>query len=201
MRKGVKIGIKDVNGTPIKNGDNVLVEFVNYMDSDKKYVDESFQARIFYHEHYCSFMFYPLIETYETPPTGYTIGHRSMRFTVMPKYKVVPQYLSKPEFFLDVPDERLKRVSYVYLHCELEDLSVKNGGYDIFSFLDEYPTKDGIYDCTTCISKDPKEDIECTLFFWKDGSCMGQHGLVVKNDDTKGYEDAEKKYSEKVVTI
>lgn len=115
------------------------------------------------------------------------------------KYKAVPQYIAEARFFLDVPDERLKRVSYVYLHGELEDMAVERGGYDIFSFMDGAPKKDGMYPCDVYMSED--EIIESTLFFWKDGSCMGQHGLIVKNDDTESFEYAKSKYSKRATII
>ena len=56
MKKGTKIGIDDVNGTPIKNGDKVTVEFVNYMDTKKEYVDDVFNGEIFYNSFNCMFM-------------------------------------------------------------------------------------------------------------------------------------------------
>ena len=82
MKKGIKIGINDVNGTPIKNGDLVSVEFVNYMGSEKEYVDDKFDGEVVYNPFNCMFMIHKVGSNSESWNDCYTINHRSMRIKI-----------------------------------------------------------------------------------------------------------------------
>jgi hypothetical protein len=82
MKKGIKIGINDVNGTPIKNGDLIFVEFVNYMGSEKEYVDDNFEGEIVYNPFNCMFMIDKVGSNSESWNDCYVINHRSMRIKI-----------------------------------------------------------------------------------------------------------------------
>jgi hypothetical protein len=82
MKKGIKIGINDVNGTPIKNGDLIFVEFVNRMGSEKEYVDDKFEGEIVYNPFNCMFMINKVASNSESWDDCYVINHRSMRIKI-----------------------------------------------------------------------------------------------------------------------
>jgi hypothetical protein len=101
----------------------------------------------------------------------------------------------------------VKRISYCYLHGQLE----ADAEYDVFGFLDfiadvpqdddgEYYInheiiKDGVYPCQF-------EGKPCTFFYWHNEYRVAGHaGLVVYNDDIKSYEYAKKCYENKNVNI
>ena len=87
MKKGIKIGINDVVGRPIKNVDLVTVEFVNYMGTDKEYVDDKFEGEIFYNKFNCMFMISRPDKISDEAHSdeekqSYIINHRSMRIKI-----------------------------------------------------------------------------------------------------------------------
>jgi len=112
------------------------------------------------------------------------------------KYKIVPENISDSNNLLNIPDDRLKRIPFVYLHSELEEKAYDLGGYDIFSFVDEKPTEEGIFECEVMY---PDENIDSTLFLWTD--YHGVHGLVVSNTDTEQLKFAKEKYDKKSTII
>ena len=78
---GTHIGIFDINNIRIKNGDLVRVGYINYMNTDKEYIDESFDAVIVYNPFNCMFMI-DRVDTEivsETWDECHIINHRSMR--------------------------------------------------------------------------------------------------------------------------
>lgn len=98
------------------------------------------------------------------------------------------------------PNEHFRYGGWIYLHYELD---AKNH-YDLTAFDDtEIPTTDGIYDCVVVFSK--KEQIEAKLYLWftsiEGSDQMQRHGLIVANTDTKGQDDANKKYIGRYVII
>jgi hypothetical protein len=82
MKKGIKIGINDINGTPIKNGDLISVEFVNQMNSEKEYVDDKFEGEVVYNPFNCMFMIDKVGSNSESWDDCYIINHRSMRIKI-----------------------------------------------------------------------------------------------------------------------
>jgi hypothetical protein len=82
MKKGIKIGINDINGTPIKNGDLVSVEFVNHKGNEKEYVDDKFEGEIVYNPFNCMFMIDKVGSNSESWNDCYVINHRSMRIKI-----------------------------------------------------------------------------------------------------------------------
>ncbi|MFA5953820.1 MAG: hypothetical protein WC812_04470 [Candidatus Pacearchaeota archaeon] len=49
IMKKIYIGINDIHGKRILNGDNVHVKFINYMGTNEQYVDEEFDGVIEYY--------------------------------------------------------------------------------------------------------------------------------------------------------
>ncbi len=104
--------------------------------------------------------------------------------------------------------KRIRRISYCYLHGNLQN----DAGYDIFGFLDfiadvpvdkidgEYYIEpgiieDGIYPCEF-------EGKACTFFYWNNKQRPGGHGgLVVYNDDKDAYEEAKECYNNKTIFL
>src|ERR1035437_1459991 len=84
-------------------------------------------------------------------------------------------------------DDELKRISYSYLHGDLED----KAHYDIYSFYGDVPEGAGIY---KGFVEFPDMKIDCTIFLWKCNEGKGLQGLVVANDDKEHFEDAKTKY-------
>lgn len=82
MEKGIEIGIKDFNGNPIKNGDLVTVEFVNYMNTDKEYIIDNFDGEIVYNPFNCMFMIDRLDKESDSWNECFIINHRSMRIKI-----------------------------------------------------------------------------------------------------------------------
>ena len=82
MKKGIKIGINDINGTPIKNGDLISVEFVNHINSEKEYVDDKFEGEVVYNPFNCMFMIDKVGSNSESWSDCYVINHRSMRIKI-----------------------------------------------------------------------------------------------------------------------
>lgn len=87
MEKGIEIGINDITNRPIKNGDLVTVEFVNYMNDEKEYVEEKFDGEIFYNGFNCMFMITRPDKISneghsDKEKQSYIINHRSMRIKI-----------------------------------------------------------------------------------------------------------------------
>lgn len=99
-----------------------------------------------------------------------------------------------------------KRLSGTYLHGKADDKAGQYGGWDIFGFRGEAPDRNGIY---KVVIEYPDGNVQGTLFLWNrseykydDGEITKRYnGLVVMNDDTKAFEDAKKKYNERVPGI
>ena len=84
----INIGLLDINGISIKVGNQVFVEFVNYMNTDDEYVDDYFNGHIIYNKFNCMFMIErdDMIgnESHsECDKQTYIINHRSMRIKVI----------------------------------------------------------------------------------------------------------------------
>jgi hypothetical protein len=82
MENGIKIGINDINGLPIKNRDLVIVEFVNHMNSEKEYIDDSFEGEIVYNPFNCMFMIDRVGSESQSWNECFIINHRSMRIKI-----------------------------------------------------------------------------------------------------------------------
>ncbi len=119
---------------------------------------------------------------------------------VSKKYHLVPECLGDCNNIMGYDSERVKRISYVYLHGALEDKACEFGGYDIFGFLDDVPEEvTGIYNGFV---EYPDKRIDCTIFLWKDTMRPGSiHGLVVSKYDIKSYNYVIRKFSEKAFSI
>jgi hypothetical protein len=104
------------------------------------------------------------------------------------KYHLVPEVCGTGTNLLGYKDEDLKRISYSYLHGDLEH----KAHYDIYSFYGDVPQGAGIYNGFV---EFPDMKIDCTIFLWKsDCGSKGLQGLVVANDDKESFEDAKAKY-------
>lgn len=78
--KGTLIGILDINGKEIKNGDRIKVQHVNYIDTPKEKIKEEFTARVFYHEFSATYKYSQLENSKDG---GYIFNHRSSKFEVL----------------------------------------------------------------------------------------------------------------------
>lgn len=103
-------------------------------------------------------------------------------------YKAVPHLiygLISPDF----EQSRLKRIDYTYLQGQLE---VK-AGHNIFYFIDDIPTKEGIYNVNIILID---EIIEAKFYFWKMKS-SDFYGLCVDIKDIEFNIFALNKYQKK----
>lgn len=95
-------------------------------------------------------------------------------------------------------DLKTKRLSYTYLHGQLET----DCGYDCYAFancdlpvhdnsnyIDHNQLKDGEYPCIY-------QNKSCTLYFWHCNR-NSPHGLIVYNNDLESVEYAKNKLKEK----
>lgn len=76
----VEIGINDVSGRAIKNGDRLRVRHINYKGTDKEFVDEEFIARVAYSEFQAMFQYYP---ENDDEHEGYVFNHRISEFEII----------------------------------------------------------------------------------------------------------------------
>lgn len=82
--EGTLIGVMDINGNEIKNGDRIRVQHINYKDSSRERVDEEFIAKVFYHESGAVFLY-----AQENVPKVfqddciYHFNHRSSKFEIL----------------------------------------------------------------------------------------------------------------------
>jgi len=82
IENGTEIGISDIKGRPIRNGDRINVKHINYMGTSHETVAEEFIAKVEYHAFQAMFKYYP-----EGPDNddheGYIFNHRSSTFEVL----------------------------------------------------------------------------------------------------------------------
>jgi len=78
---GIEIGIKDVHGREIRNGDKIRVQHVNYLGTEREKVDEEFAARVFYNSFQAMYQY--LKENSGPDDEAFVFNHRSSRFEVV----------------------------------------------------------------------------------------------------------------------
>ena len=85
IKQGTLIGILDINGKEIANGDELRVQHVNNMGTPKEWIDEEFSARVFYNRFNAMFMYRKedLLKEEEESNDSYTFNHRSSRFEIL----------------------------------------------------------------------------------------------------------------------
>ncbi len=83
--EGVLIGILDMHGNEIVNGDRIRVEHVNYKGHpEKERVDENFIARVFYHKFRAAFLYTKEgVSPKDIGSNTYHFNHRSSRFEIL----------------------------------------------------------------------------------------------------------------------
>lgn len=110
-------------------------------------------------------------------------------------YHIIPEMSNGDAIVNHYDESKLIRSSFVYLHGDLQN----KAGYDIFSFLDEKPEEEGIYDT---IVEFPDMKVLAKAFLWKAKiGGKGLQGLVVSVDDEMCMKDAENKYNNKEYCI
>lgn len=77
--RGTHIGILDINGKEIKNGDRIKVQHVNYPGTDKEEIKDEFTARVLYREFQAMYQYSPDGDSEEE----YIFNHRSSRFEIL----------------------------------------------------------------------------------------------------------------------
>ena len=77
-----EIGIVDINDRNIKCGDGLRVEHVNYMGTDKEYVDEKFEAEVRHIPFQAMYRYFPVDDS-SHEHEGYIFNHRSSRFEII----------------------------------------------------------------------------------------------------------------------
>ena len=82
IEDGTEIGIADINGKPIRNGDRIRVKHINYKGTDKEVVDEEFTAKVEYHAFQAMFLYFPE-KSRKDGHEGYIFNHRSGTFEVL----------------------------------------------------------------------------------------------------------------------
>jgi hypothetical protein len=105
-------------------------------------------------------------------------------------YHLVPEVCGTGTNLMGYGEDELKRISFSYLHGELQD----KAGYNIFSFFKEIPKEEGIY---KGFVEFLNEIVYCTIFLWKANDIKGLQGLVVANDDIEYLDDAKTKFENK----
>ena len=55
--EGTLIGVMDINGKEIANGDRIHVLHVMYPDTPREAVEDAFNARVFYHSFMAAFLY------------------------------------------------------------------------------------------------------------------------------------------------
>ena len=83
--KGTLIGILDIHGKEIKNGDIIKVKHINYKGTPKEEVAEEFIARVFYHEFQATYRYKPggIQDAEDTEDASYIFNHRSSSFEII----------------------------------------------------------------------------------------------------------------------
>jgi len=115
------------------------------------------------------------------------------------KYHLVPFKLSGSGNIMSYKHNTVKRLSWTYLHGNLEEKACEHDGYDIYGIKGDMPNSEGIHKGYV---EYPDGKIDCTIFLWED-PCLKEKlmGLVVANDDKKSFNDAKSKYEKKVSNI
>ena len=79
--KGILIGILDIHGNEIGNGDRIRVQHINYKDTPRERIDDEFIAKVFYHGFTAAFLYKR--ENVPEPHHTYNFNHRSSRFEIL----------------------------------------------------------------------------------------------------------------------
>lgn len=118
-------------------------------------------------------------------------------------YVIIPTECNSNDALLPLfKKENLTYSPWLYLHGELENESVRFGGWDKFKWFGDEPTKDGIFDCVVLIGDDDAniKVVKSIAYLWK--SDFGKlTGLVVAEDDQKSVDYAHKNWEEKATMI
>lgn len=81
---GVFIGVKDIHGGEIRNGDRIRVQHVSYEGTKSESIDEEFNARVFYHDFIAAFLYTREgVSPEDEDANTYHFNHRSSRYEIL----------------------------------------------------------------------------------------------------------------------